>query len=140
MLHTEINPFGAISVDRAVIDGWIDQIFKKTADRAWLAHYKGGVSDVMIRIGNFDALAEKVVEMTDRGLYIRLYIILRFGCSISETSAEIMDRLAYYLTEYLELPIDNIEIVVTGVASKNIAKRHVVTDYRSLLNSRAGIR
>jgi|LSQX01.3.fsa_nt_gb uncharacterized alkaline shock family protein YloU len=140
MLHREVNRYGAISIDRAVVDGWIDQVFAAHRDKVWLAHYRGTVSDVMIRIGNIDALAESDVLFTEKGLFVRLYIVLRFGCSIREVTTDLMDGLADYLTNYLELPIDNIEVIVTGMLSKNIAKRHVKKDYRSLLNSRAGLR
>ena len=40
--------------------------------------------------------------------------------------------------EYIELTIDNIEIVLTGMLSKNVARRNIRTDYRTLLNERAG--
>ena len=94
----------------------------------------------MIRLRNYDALAEKVVKMTEKGLFIRLYIMLRFGSSIGEVTTRIMDRLAFSLMTYLELPIDNIEVIVTGMVSKNVAKRNIRTDYRTLLNTRTGKR
>ncbi|MGI6719623.1 MAG: hypothetical protein ACOX4E_01850 [Anaerovoracaceae bacterium] len=140
MLHREVNRYGAISIDRAVVDGWIDQVFAAHRDKVWLAHYRGAVSDVMIRIGNIDALAESDVRFTEKGLFVRLYVVIRFGCSIREVTSDLMDGLADYLTSYLELPIDNIEVIVTGMLSKNIAKRHVKKDYRSLLNSRTSLR
>ncbi len=140
MLYTEVNHIGAISIDQAVVEEMIDDAFRSCGDLAWLANYKGGVSDVMIRLRNYDALAEKVVKMTEKGLFIRLYIMLRFGSSIGEVTTRIMDRLAFSLMTYLELPIDNIEVIVTGMVSKNVAKRNIRTDYRTLLNTRAGKR
>jgi uncharacterized alkaline shock family protein YloU len=91
---------------------------------------------MMVRLGNFDSLAETVVEMTEKGLFIRLYVMMRFGLSINEMTAGIMDNLAFSLMEYVELPIYNIEIIVTGMLSKNVAKRNIEMDYRTLLNTR----
>ncbi|MDD3537212.1 MAG: hypothetical protein PHH65_02990 [Eubacteriales bacterium] len=138
MLYREVNTIGAVSINHSVVDELIADAFQPYEKKAWLANYKGGVSDVMIRIRNFDALAEKVVTMSEKGIFIRLYIMLRFGSSIADVTGGIMDRLAFSLMEYLELPIDNIEIVVTGMLSKNVARRNIRTDYRTLLNERAG--
>jgi uncharacterized alkaline shock family protein YloU len=140
MLYREVNHIGAISIDHAVVDEMIADAFHACEDKAWLAHYKGSVSDVMIRLRNYDALAEKIVKMTDKGLFVRLYVMLRFGSSIGDVTAGIMDRLAHSLMTYLELPIDNIEVVVTGMLSRNVARRNIKMDYRTLLNSRSGKR
>ena len=138
MLYREVNHIGAISINHSVVDEMIADAFLPCEDKAWLANYKGAVSDVTIRLRNFDALAEKVVKMTDKGVFVRLYVMLRFGSSIGEVTAGIMDRLAFSMMEYLELPIDNIEVIVTGMLSKNVAKRNIRVDYRTLLNNRAG--
>ena len=138
MLYREVNHIGAVSINHSVVDEMIADAFLSCEDKAWLANYQGAVSDVTIRLRNYDALAEKVVNMSEKGIFIRLYIMLRFGSSISEVTAGIMDRLAYSILEYLELPIDNIEVVVTGILSKNVAKRNIRVDYRTLLNNRAG--
>ena len=129
MLYREVNQIGAI-------DEIIADTLRPYEDKVWLANYKGPVSDVMVRLGNFDSLAETVVKMTEKGLFIRLYVMLRFGLSINETTAGIMDNLAFSLLEYIELPIYNIEIIVTGMLSKNVAKRNIKMDYRTLLNTR----
>lgn len=136
MLHREVNQRGAISIDQGVVNEMIDEVMDAYNGKAWLANYKGALSDVMIRLRNYGALAEKHVEMTERGLFIRLFLIIRFGAGITEVTSGIMDRLAGALIDQLELPLDNIEIIITGVLSKNIAKRSIVVDYRSLLNSR----
>jgi uncharacterized alkaline shock family protein YloU len=138
MLYREVNHIGAVSINHSVVDEMIADAFIACEDKAWLANYKGAVSDMTIRLRNYDALAEKVVKMTEKGIFVRLYIMLRFGSSISEVTAGIMDRLAFSMLEYLELPIDNIEVIVTGILSKNVAKRNIRMDYRTLLNNRAG--
>ncbi len=135
MLYREVNKMGAITINRDVVDEMIIDAFRPYEDKAWLANYKGTVSDVRIRLGNYDALAEKVVKMTDKGIFIRLYVLLRFGCSINEVTAGIMHNLAASLMQSLELPIYNIEIVVTGMLSKNVARRNIRMDYRTLLNT-----
>lgn len=136
MLYREVNQLGALSINKAVIEEIIADSLRPYENRVWLAHYKGTVSDMMVRLGNFDALSDALVEMTEKGLFIRLYVMMRFGLSINDTTAEIMDNLVSSLLEYVEIPIYNIEIVLTGMLSKNVAKRNIVMDYRTLLNTR----
>ena len=136
MFYRELNQIGAISINKAVIDEIIADAIRPYEGKAWLGNYKGTVSDVKVRLGNFDSLAETVVKMTEKGLFIRLYVMMRFGQSINEITAGIMDNLAFSLMEYVELPMYNIEIIITGMLSKNIAKRNIKMDYRTLLNTR----
>lgn len=136
MFYREVNQIGAISVNKAVIDEIIADAFRPYEGKVWLGNYKGSVSDMKVRLGNYNSLAETVVKMTEKGLFIRLYVMMRFGQSINEMTAGIMENLAFSLMEYMEIPIYNIEIVVTGMLSKNVAKRNIKTDYRTFLNSR----
>jgi len=136
MFYREENQIGSIGINKNVIDEMITDAFRPYEGRVWLANYKGAVSDMMVRLGNFDSLAESLVELTEKGLFIRLYVMMRFGQSINEMTAAIMDHLAFSLTEYVELPINNIEIILTGMLSKNVAKRNIKMDYRTLLNTR----
>jgi uncharacterized alkaline shock family protein YloU len=138
MLTQYDNQFGALTVSKQIIDQIIDHAFDSVEGNLWLANYKGTVSDVLVKIGGFDAIAEKKVEMHDDKLFIRLYVVSRLGESITENCGKVMQRIAKDVTELLEIPLDNIEIAVTGTVSKNrnIVKRELSLDLRDMLNNR----
>ncbi|MBR5980701.1 MAG: Asp23/Gls24 family envelope stress response protein [Firmicutes bacterium] len=138
MLTQSNNSFGALTISKQIIDQIIEHAFESVEGKLWLANYKGAVSDVLVKIGGFDAIAEKKVEMHDDKLYIKLYVISRLGESIAENCGIVMQRIARDVTEMLELPLDNIEIAVTGTVSKNknIVKRDLTLDLREMLNNR----
>ena len=138
MLTQSNNSFGALTISRQIIDQIIEHAFESVEGNLWLANYKGAVSDVLVKIGGFDAIAEKKVEMRDGMLYIRLYVVSRLGESITENCGLVMERIARDVTEMLELPLGNIEIAVTGTVSKNrnIVKRDLTLDLREMLNNR----
>ena len=138
MLTQSNNSFGALTISRQIIDQIIEHAFESVEGSLWLANYKGAVSDVLVMIGGFDAIAEKKVEMREEKLYIKLYVICRLGESIAENCGTVMERIARDVTEMLEIPLDNIEIAVTGTVSKNrnIVKRDLTLDLREMLNNR----
>ena len=138
MLTQSNNSLGALTISRQIIDQIVEHAFESVEGKLWLANYKGAVSDVLVKIGGFDAIAEKKVEMHDDKLYIKLYVISRLGESIAENCGIVMQRIARDVTEMLELPLDNIEIAVTGTVSKNknIVKRDLTLDLREMLNNR----
>lgn len=138
MLTQSNNSFGALTISRQIIDQIIEHAFESVEGNLWLANYKGAVSDVLVRIGGFDAIAEKKVEMRDGMLYVRLYVVSRLGESITENCGLVMERIARDVTEMLELPLGNIEIAVTGTVSKNrnIVKRDLTLDLHEMVNTR----
>ncbi|MBO4880178.1 MAG: Asp23/Gls24 family envelope stress response protein [Firmicutes bacterium] len=138
MLTQSNNSLGALTISRQIIDQIVEHAFESVEGKLWLANYKGAVSDVLVKIGGFDAIAEKKVEMHDDKLYVKLYVISRLGESIAENCGIVMQRIARDVTEMLELPLDNIEIAVTGTVSKNknIVKRDLTLDLREMLNNR----
>ncbi len=138
MLTRVTNEKGVISFDEAVIDQIVQEAMRPYKGRAWLAHYKGASSDWMILLGNYESMAEKQVLMTERGIFVRLYLLIKIGTSISEVSKSLCRFIADVITYQLQLRLDNVEVVVTGMVSKNAVKRDIRYDYRSLTASEEG--
>ena len=132
MLTRVTNEKGVISFDEAVIDQIVQEAMRPYKGSAWLAHYKGASSDWMILLGNYESMAEKQVQMTERGVFVRLYLLIKIGTSISEVSKSLCTFIANVITEQLQLKLDNVEVVVTGMVSKNAVKRDIRYDYRSI--------
>ena len=138
MLTQYSNNLGVLTISRQIIEQIIDHAFEDMDGRLWLANYRGAVSDVLIRIGGFDSIAEKRFEMKEGKLFIRLFVVSLLGESITENCGLVMQRIARDVTQLLEVPLDNIEIFVTGMVSRNnnIVKRELVLDFRDMLNNR----
>jgi uncharacterized alkaline shock family protein YloU len=61
---------------------------------------------------------------------LTLYIVIRFGASIKTTIETIGQSLRKEINAMTGMPVDKLSIIVVGVLSKNIAKRHIeVTTY-----------
>lgn len=128
MLYQERNNYGVISVDDTFINKLVKDILKPFDGKVWVANYKGRQQNFIIKLGNTESLAEIEVEQRESGVFVRVYIMTRFGVSIGQISKTLINGIYSSLHDDLELEIDNIEIVLTGViSSKGIAKRNAVT-------------
>lgn len=56
-----------------------------------------------------------IVESTDKGLHIELYVIIEFGTNIQTVSKNLVDQVTFALQEYAKVPIDSIEVHVQDV-------------------------
>ncbi len=132
MIYQEKNEFGVITVDDAFLNQLIKESLKAYEGKAWLANYKGKSSNFAIKLGNIDSLAEKKVKTTEQGLYIKLYLMVKFGVSIKEVCGHIFDTLSAAIEEDLELTVDDFVVEITGVWAKNgIGKRSMIVSYKN---------
>ena len=138
MLTRVTNEKGIISFDETLIDQTVQEALRPFRGQVWLARYRGSGSDWMILLGNYESMAEKKVRYTDKGLYVRLYLLIKIGTSISEVARSLCYFIADMIENQLQLPLDNVEIVVTGMVSKNAVKRDIRFDYRSFKAAEAG--
>lgn len=61
---------------------------------------------------------------------LTLYIVIRFGTSIKNAIEMIGQSLRKEIESMTGMPVGRLSIIITGVLSKNIAKRHIeVTTY-----------
>ena len=131
MLYQKTNEYGVISVDNTFLNQLIKDALKPFEGRAWKANYKGRSQDFLIKLGNFDALSEQVIKESENGVYIRIYLIVRFGISLGAVSSAIIDSLADVLSNDLDAKIDDIEVIISGmIMTKGIVKREIVYSYK----------
>ena len=131
MLYQETNEYGVISIDNTFLNQIIKESLKPYEGKAWKANYKGKSSDFFIKIGNIDALADQEIKESEKGIYIKIYLIVKFGISMGSVSKAIIDNITDVLINDLELKVDDIEVVITAMMmNKNIVKRNIVYNYR----------
>lgn len=56
-----------------------------------------------------------VVNPTDVGIHVDLYVIIEYGTNINTVSQNLIDQVTFALNEYTKVPIDGIEVHVQGV-------------------------
>lgn len=56
-----------------------------------------------------------VVNPTDEGLQVELYVVIEYGTNISTVSQNLVDQVTFALEEYARVPIASIEVHVEDV-------------------------
>ena len=56
-----------------------------------------------------------VVNPTDDGLQVELYVVIEYGTNISTVSQNLVDQVTFALEEYARVPIASIEVHVEDV-------------------------
>ena len=126
------NKQGAISFNGILIDQIIAGAMKPWERRVFLAQYKGRQSDKAVKAGNFDSLDRRNVMTTEKGVFIRLYVMMRFGTSIGGAASDIIRKIAGGIRSCLNIPVDEIEVIVTGLISEKVAPRNIAVSLSEL--------
>lgn len=56
-----------------------------------------------------------VVNPTDEGLQVELYVVIEYGTNISTVSQNLVDQVTFALEEYARVPIASIDVHVKDV-------------------------
>lgn len=122
--------YGNIRYSQNIINRIVVESIESCGGKAVILNYKGKYMNVVpglaskINIYDEEAGGIEVINADD-GIKIKVYIIVKFGTSIKQITAEIIDYI-YEKTEAIlgEKP-KTVTVTVTGTVSKNIAKRHI---------------
>ncbi len=105
---------GNIHFSQHIVSRIVENAVDCCKGKVFLNNYRGGLN----------APAVEFIESED-GFELKVYIVLKFGASIKENTTEIINSI-YENTETIlgRKPL-KVTVIITGVLSKNIAKRHI---------------
>lgn len=56
-----------------------------------------------------------VINNTEKGIHVDLYVIIEYGTNINTVSQNLIDKVSFVLTEYAKIPLDGVEVHVQGI-------------------------
>lgn len=56
-----------------------------------------------------------VVDSSEKGAHVDLYVVVEYGTNISAVSQNLIDRVSFVLKENARIPVDHIEVHVQGI-------------------------
>lgn len=56
-----------------------------------------------------------VINNTEKGIHVDLYVIIEYGTNINTVSQNLIDKVSFDLTEYAKIPLDGVEVHVQGI-------------------------
>lgn len=121
---------GSIRFSHNVISRIASEAVCECGGKAELLNYKGKYKNVVpglaskMNLYDADPSSVEVID-TDGGVEIRIYIGLRFGSSIKESTSTIIDYMYENVEKIMGQKPDKVTVIVTAMLSKNIAKRYI---------------
>ena len=96
-----------------VITRIVNKAVESCEGRVILQNYKGGLN-----AGSID-----IVEC-EEGYQLKVYVVIRFGAGIKKCTSEIINSIYENTEKILGEKPQHVTVVVTGILSRNIARRH----------------
>lgn len=121
---------GDIHFSSNIVNKIVEKAVEGCGGKVMLHNYKGALKDVMpvmaSKMNLYDDSAASVeVTKLGEGYAMKIYVVLKFGTSIKTATSEIIDSIYENAEIILGRKPERVTVVVTGVVSKNIAKRHI---------------
>ena len=106
--------FGDIHFSQSIINKIVEKAIEDRNGKVILNNYRGGLNSTTV----------EYIE-NEEGFEIKIYVVIKFGASIKENTSGIIDSVYENTEKMLGNKPQKVTVIVTGMASKNIAKRHI---------------
>ena len=114
------NENGSITLSKNMIGNIIENAADGLSGKAVLCNAKGKTGYAEKKsMSYFDA------DIKDHRLYIKIYILVKFGSSIKMVTNRIIDDVNDVLRTIFGYEAESVSVIVKGVFSKNVAKRNI---------------
>lgn len=119
--------YGNIQVETYAIGSMIIKIVDDFHGKIHLTNKKGRRVAWMNRITDAAEIDNMHISFDDGGnLEIRIYVMIRFGLSISQMTSDLLDRIDESCEKELGYKPVQTTVVVTGLLSRNVARRNII--------------
>lgn len=119
------NEFGKVKINYNVISNIASHVIKKNKNIIQITNYKGKTIDVM-NCFNKNSDANFIdIKMINNKLTLKVYLIVRFGSSLSKLTSNLIEELKQVIFENTGIEISKVIINVKGIKSKRVDKRNI---------------
>lgn len=125
ILFTVETDLGTITVSRNAIGKIVTEAVERFDGKVIISNHKGKVPGIVSRIGGMDDINSMEINYGENGLDLRVFVVLRFGTSITQVTNQLVDDIHEKTKETIGIEPNSVAVVVTGMISKNIARRHI---------------
>lgn len=125
MLYKEENEKGSIVIEKAVITKIISEVVSEFNGKVVISNYNNKARTFYAKIGVSDDANSMDISMGEQGMDIKLYVVVKFGTSINMVTNQLINNIHAKIAEYINIEPNSVTVVVTGMISKNIARRNI---------------
>ncbi len=77
------------------------------------------------RLGGLDETGNTEINFTDKGVDIRVFIVVRFGTSIGMVTTQLMDDIQERVSRVMGIETNSLSVVLAGTVSRTIAMKYL---------------
>ncbi|MGP1569938.1 MAG: Asp23/Gls24 family envelope stress response protein [Eubacteriales bacterium] len=125
MIYKKDTGIGQIAVEKNVIMQIIYKVVETFDKKVIVGNYTKNTNKLYYKMG---AGAESnAIEITngENGIDIKIHIMVKFGTSISQVTKLLIDGVNEGVMSTFGIAPAGVEIIVTGVISKNVGMRNI---------------
>lgn len=119
------SDLGTVSLARPVIGKIITEAVDSFGGKVILSNHKGKVPGFVSKIGGMADANNMDITLTENGLDVKVFVVLRFGSSITQITNYLVNEIHNNIRTMTGMEPNSVAVVVTGMISKNIAPRHI---------------
>lgn len=116
---------GNIIIEKAVIGEIIARVISQFGNKVMISNYKNKALSFASKMSINYELNNMDISLGEKGLDIKVYIVVKFGTSIGMVTNNIIEDIRDRMIKFIGVEPNSVAVVVTGTASKNIAKRNI---------------
>lgn len=122
---TVATDVGKITIPKVVIGNIVKNVIDSYEGKVILSDSKGRVHKLAYKLGTKEEADNIEVEKIPDGIDLRVFVVLKFGTSIKETTTRLIGDIRATIMEATGIYTENISIVITGMISQKLAPRHI---------------
>ena len=123
---TITTDMGEITLAKSVIGNIVMDVIDSFDGKVIFSDSKGRVNKLAYKLGTKEEANNIQVEQTENGIDLRVFVVLRFGTSIKDTTNRIINDIRSEVKAATGMTVENLSVVITGMLTKNkLAPRRI---------------
>jgi len=116
---------GNILITKKVIARIVVDAVDKFEGKVFITNQNGKLFGAFSRLGGLDETVNMEIYFSDKGVDIRLFIVVRFGTSIGMVTTQLMDDIQDKVGRAMGIETNSLSVVLAGTVSRTIAMKYM---------------
>ena len=116
---------GNILITKKVIARIVVDAVDKFEGKVFITNQNGKLFGAFSRLGGLDETINMEINFSEKGVDIRLFIVVRFGTSIGMVTTQLMDDIQAGVNQVMGIETNSLTVVLVGTISRTIAMKYM---------------
>lgn len=116
---------GNILITKKVIARIVVDAVDKFEGKVFITNQNGKLFGAFSRLGGLDETINMEINFSEKGVDIRLFIVVRFGTSIGMVTTQLMDDIQAGVNRVMGIETNSLTVVLVGTISRTIAMKYM---------------